>query len=185
MVGAGERGSPAARVDDEVVFSELFDRHRREVHVHCHRMLGSVEDAEDLTQEAFLRAWRKRETFEGRSSFRSWMYRIATNACLDALHRRPRYHAYPDELLEGLRAPDAEPEAAVISKETIEQAFLAPSGHLPHTQRAVLFMRGVLGWSAKDTAAVLDRSVASVNSALQRARATVITSGSGEREPGA
>ena len=173
----------AATGGDEAAFSKLFDRHRRELHAHCYRMLGSPEDAEDLTQETFLRAWRKRATFQGRSSFRAWLYRIATNVCLDALDRRPQ-RVHTDSLLEGIRAPAAEPDALVISKDTIERAFFVPIRHLPPTQRRVLIMRGMLGWSAKDTAAMLDRSVASVNSALQRARATVTTARGDERDAG-
>ena len=173
----------AATEGDEAAFSELVDRHRRELQVHCYRMLGSFEESEDLTQETFLRAWRKRETFQGRSTYRAWLYRIATNACLDALDRTPRpappgdgsfevpwLQPYPDHLLEGLPADEAEPDAAVVAKETIELAFMVAIQHLPPRQRAVLLVRDVLGWSAKETAALLDTSVASVNSALQRAR---------------
>ena len=168
---------------EEADFSALVERHRRELHVHCYRMLGSLEESEDLTQETFLRAWRKRKGFEGRSTFRTWLYRIATNACLDALAMRPRrvvtgtevpwLEPYPDRLLEELPAADAEPDAAVVSKETIELAFMAAIQHLTPKQRAVLILRDVLGWPAKDTAALLDTSVASVNSSLQRARATL------------
>ena len=151
--------------------------------MHCYRMLGSYEDSEDLVQETFLRAWRKRETYRGESSFRAWLYRIATNACLDALKRRPHHGAhgtevlwlepYPDHLLEGVAPSEEEPGAAIVSKETIELAFMAAIQHLPPRQRAVLILRDVLGWSAKDTSALLDASVVSVNSALQRARATL------------
>ena len=176
----------AARAGDESAFSELVERYRRELQVHCYRMLGSFEDSEDLVQETFLRAWRKRKSFKGISSFRAWLYRIATNACLDALKRRPHHLAgdreafevpwlqpYPDRLLGGIRATDAEPDAAVVSKETIELAFLVAIQHLPPKQRAVLILRDVLGWSAKETAPLLETNVASVNSALQRARATL------------
>ena len=179
----------AATADDEFAFSELTERYRPELRVHCYRMLGSFEDAEDLTQETFLRAWRKRTSFEGRSSFRAWLYRIATNACLDALERRPRpmpraqaagaasevpwLQPYPDRLLEEIATTDAEPDAVVVAKETIELTFLVAIQHLPSKQRAVLILRDVLGWSAKDTAALLEGSVASVNSALQRARAAL------------
>ena len=169
---------------DVAAFTRAAERHRRELQVHCYRMLGSFEDAEDLVQETFLRAWRRRETYEGRASFRAWLYRIATNACLDALKRRPRPGAgpggpaevpwlqpYPDELL--VASSDDEPEAAVVAKETIELAFLVAIQHLPPNQRAVLILRDVLGWSANETASALDTSVASANSALQRARATL------------
>jgi RNA polymerase sigma-70 factor, ECF subfamily len=171
----------ATQSQDE--FSALVEPHRRELQLHCYRMLGSYEDSEDLVQETFLRAWRKRESYEGRSSLRAWLYKIATNACLDVLKRRPRttqsgsevlwLQPYPDELLEGIPAPDAEPDAAVVSKETVELAFLVAIQHLPPKQRAVLIVRDVLGWSAKETAALLEASVPSVNSALQRARATL------------
>jgi len=203
--GADEAGAAvaAARAGDESAFSALVERHRRELQVHCYRMLGSFEDAEDLVQETFLRAWSRRETFEGRSTFRAWLYRIATNACLDALDRRKRRPAaadegdrgpgegagrggnggaerevtwlqpYPDHLLEGIAAPEDEPDAAVVSKETIELTFLVAIQHLPPRQRAVLLMRGVLGWSAKETGELLEMSVPSVNSALQRARGTL------------
>lgn len=167
---------------DEPVFSRLAERHRRELHVHCYRMLGSFEDAEDTVQETFLRAWRRRETFEGRSTFRAWLYRIATNACLDLLaKRRPEpatggevlwLQPYPDRLLDELPAADAdEPEAVVVARETIELAYLVAVQHLAPRPRAVLILRDVLGWPAKDVADLLGDSVNSVNSALQRARA--------------
>ncbi len=172
---------------DEAEFAALFERHRRELHVHCYRMLGSLHDAEDLVQETFLRAWRNREGFEGRSSFRTWLYRIATNACLDALARRrsrpveveggygelPWLQPYPDHLLDEVAASEAGPDSTVVAKETIELAFMAAIQHLPPNQRAVLILRDVLGWPAKETAALLDTSVASANSALQRARETM------------
>src|SRR5918998_5324011 len=179
----------SARFGDESAFAALVEPHRRELQVHCYRMLGSFEDSEDLVQETFLRAWRKRRTFEGRSSLRAWLYRIATNACLDALERRPRapsvhngpqavadipwLQPYPDDLLEGIAASDAEPDAELVAKETIELAFIAAIQLLPPRQRAVLIARDVLGWSAAETAALLDVSVPAVNSALQRARATL------------
>jgi RNA polymerase sigma-70 factor, ECF subfamily len=183
----------AARAGDESAFSALVERYRRELQVHCYRMLGSFDDAEDLVQETFLRAWRKRESFAGRASFRAWLYRIATNACLDFLasdQRRvisgeadagavlppphiPWLQPYPDRLLEQMAPREAEPDAVVVSKETIELAFLVAIQFLPPKQRAVLILRDVLDWSAKETAELLDTSVASVNSALQRARATL------------
>jgi RNA polymerase sigma-70 factor, ECF subfamily len=181
---------------DESGFEALFERHRGELRVHCYRMLGSFEDAEDLVQETFLRAWRGRTGFgaDGRFSVRAWLYRIATNACLDVLRGRPRrllevagppadpdapipepadlpwLQPCPDRLL----APaDEHPDAALVARETIELAFLAAIQHLPPRQRAVLILRDVLDWPAKDVAALLDASVPSVNSALQRARATL------------
>ncbi|MFG3185912.1 MULTISPECIES: RNA polymerase subunit sigma-70 [Streptomyces] len=172
------------RLDDigELEFSGLAERHRRELHVHCYRMLGSFEDAEDTVQETFLRAWRRRETFEGRSTFRAWLYRIATNACLDLLAKcRPEpatggevpwLQPYPDRLLDELSADDAdEPEAVAVARETIELAYLVAVQHLAPRPRAVLILRDVLGWPAKEVAAFLGDSVNSVNSALQRARA--------------
>src|SRR5215218_4508344 len=178
----------AARTGDEAAFAALVEPHRRELQVHCYRMVGSLEDSEDLVQETFLRAWRRRTTFEGRSSFRAWLYRIATNACLDALQRTPRVVAagaiqplaevpwlqpFPDHLLEELPTSDAEPEAEVVAKETIELAFIAAIQLLPPRQRAALICRDVLGWSAAESAALLDVTVPALNSALQRARATL------------
>lgn len=167
---------------DEAEFSRRAERHRRELHVHCYRMLGSFEDAEDTVQETFLRAWRRRETFEGRSTFRAWLYRIATNACLDLLDRtRPTaatggevvwLQPYPDRLLDELLADTAdEPEAVAVAQETIELAYLVAVQHLAPRPRAALILRDVLGWPAKDVADLLGDSVNSVNSALQRARA--------------
>jgi RNA polymerase sigma-70 factor, ECF subfamily len=178
----------AAKAGDEAAFAALVEPHRRELQVHCYRMLGSFEDSEDLVQETFLRAWRKRRSFQGRSSFRAWLYGIATNACLDALARRPRVvplhdgsqpladvswlQPYPDQLLTDT-TPEAEPEAEVVAKETIELTYIAAIQLLPPRQRAVLIARDVLGWSAAESASLLDVSVAAVNSALQRARATL------------
>ena len=166
----------------EPAFAALAQRHRRELHVHCYRMLGSFEDAEDTVQETFLRAWRRRETFAGRSTFRAWLYRIATNACLDLLAKyRPEpatggevrwLQPYPDRLLDELPAAGAdEPEAVAVARETIELAYLVAVQHLAPRPRAVLILRDVLGWPAKDVAELLGDSVNSVNSALQRARA--------------
>jgi RNA polymerase sigma-70 factor (TIGR02960 family) len=167
---------------EESAFSGLTEPHRRELHVHCYRMLGSFEDAEDAVQETFLRAWRRRETFEGRSTFRAWLYRIATNACLDLLARkRPEpatggevrwLQPYPDQLLDELPAGDAEePETVAVSRETIELAYVVAVQHLAPRPRAALILRDVLGWPAKEVAELLGDSVNSVNSALQRARA--------------
>jgi RNA polymerase sigma-70 factor, ECF subfamily len=179
----------AAKAGDEDAFAELVESYRRELQVHCYRMLGSLEDSEDLVQETFLRAWRKRESFQGRSTFRAWLYGIATNACLDALERRPRTVAaqpgaqpvaevpwlqpYPDRMLEEVASTEAAPEAEVVAKETIELAFIAAIQLLPPRQRAVLIARDVLGWSAAEAAGLLDISVPAANSALQRARATL------------
>jgi RNA polymerase sigma-70 factor (ECF subfamily) len=170
---------------DEVEFGALAERHRRELRVHCYRMLGSYDEAEDLVQETFLRAWRRRDGFEGRSTFRAWLYRIATNACLDFLDRHPRAPkpyatppafgpedaARPDEVPWLQPYPDDQlPDEQVIARETIELAFLVAIQHLPPRQRAALILRDVLGWPAPQTAEVLGTSVAGVKSALQRAR---------------
>jgi RNA polymerase sigma-70 factor (ECF subfamily) len=154
-------------------------------------MLGSFDDAEDAVQETLLRAWRRRETYAGRSTFRAWLYRIATNTCLDALEKRPRVPAqvapeaigapseitwlqpFPDAILDAAAPGRDEPDAIVVAKETIELAYLVALQHLPPRSRAVLIVRDVLGWSAKETADLLETSVAAVNSALQRARAAL------------
>ncbi|WP_299927042.1 RNA polymerase subunit sigma-70 [uncultured Nocardioides sp.] len=167
---------------DEAGFAELAERHGRELHVHCYRMLGSFQDAEDAVQETFLKAWRARASYEGRSTVRAWLYRIATNACLDLLaKRRPEPAAggevrwlqpYPDSLLDELPADVAdEPESRALARETIELAYVVAVQHLAPRPRAVLVLRDVLGWPAKDVAELLGDSVNSVNSALQRARA--------------
>jgi len=171
---------------DEAGFGELVQRHRRELHLHCYRMTGSFDEAEDLVQETFLRAWRKRASFEGGPGFRAWLYRIATNACLDALRssrRRPStvqsfaevpwLQPYPDRLLDELAPSDTQPDAVVVARETIELTYLAVIQLLPPRQRAVLILRDVLDWSAAEAAAMLEMSVAAANSALQRARATL------------
>jgi RNA polymerase sigma-70 factor, ECF subfamily len=187
----------AAREGDDGAFRDLVEPHRGPLHAHCYRMLGSVHDAEDALQEALLRAWRGLGRFEGRSSLRSWLYRIATNASLDAIERRPKrvlpidhpaadpaagpgepllesvwIEPYPDEAL-GLGDGLASPEARYEQRESVELAFTAALQHLPANQRAVLILRDVLGFSAKEVAATLQTSVASANSALQRARATI------------
>jgi len=176
----------AAKAGDEAAFATLVERHRRELHVHCYRMVGSFEEAEDLVQETFLRAWRSRDTFAGGPGFRAWLYRIATNASLDAIRARSRRVAslssfaevpwlqpYPDRLLDEVAPSEAEPDAVVVARETIELTFLAVIQLLPPQQRAVLILRDVLDWSAAEAAALLDTSVAAANSALQRARATL------------
>ena len=180
-------------------FGSLIDPFRGELHAHCYRMLGSVHDAEDALQEASLRAWRGLARFEGRSSLRSWLYTIATNTCLNHIARRPKrvlpldhgpscdaartasgepliesvwVEPYPDERL-GVEDGLAAPEARYERRESVELAFIAAVQHLPATQRAVLILRDVLGFSAREVAESLDTTVASANSALQRARKTV------------
>lgn len=188
----------AARGGDEDAFGRLVEPHRGELHAHCYRMLGSVHDAEDALQDALLRAWRGLSKFEGRSSLRSWLYRIATNTCLDVISKRPKrvlpvdygppidphdgphlplaesvwVEPYPDETL-GLADGYAAPEARYEQREAVELAFIAALQHLPATQRAVLILREVLGFSANEVAETLETSTASVNSALQRARKAV------------
>jgi RNA polymerase sigma-70 factor (ECF subfamily) len=164
----------AATAGDRVAFARLFARYRREVMAHAYRILGSREDAEDLTQETFLRSWDKRETFRGQSTYRTWLYQIATNACLTALKRRRHARLYDsDGLLEAIETRDASPEEAVVSNETVELALHVVIERMPPKQRTVLILRDLLGWSARDVADLLDCSVASANSALQRARATL------------
>lgn len=171
----------AATAGDHAAFSELFDRYRRELHALCYRMLGSNEECEDVTQETFLRAWHKRETYRGQASFRSWLYRIASNTSLTALERGQRARRAVQSvdaletgpLVDALPAPDAGPDAEVLARETNELAFLVAIQRLPARQRAVLSLRDVLGWSARDTAELLGTSVIAVNSALYRARATL------------
>jgi RNA polymerase sigma-70 factor (TIGR02960 family) len=185
-MSATERLVAAAKSGDESAFAELTEPHRRELHVHCYRMLGSFEAAEDLVQETLLRAWRHREGFEGGPLFRAWLYKIATNACLDELRRSKRRVAtvesfrdvpwlqpYPDRLLDEMAPREEEPEAVLVARETIELTFVAVIQALPPRQRAVLILRDVLEWTAKATAELLDMTVAAANSALQRARATV------------
>jgi RNA polymerase sigma-70 factor (ECF subfamily) len=187
--------TPDALPRDEGAFAARAERHRRELHVHCYRMLGSFDAAEDLVQETFLRAWRHRETFAG-DGFRAWLYRIATNACLDELRRNKRrvtslhsfmdvpwLQPYPDRLLDEIDvAPrDDEPDAVVVARETIELAYIAIIQALPPRQRAIVVLRDVLDWSAKDTADALQISVAAANSALQRARATIRDHGPADR----
>src|SRR5215216_3928021 len=188
----------AARRGDKSAFERLVEPHRRELHAHCYRMLGSLHDAEDAFQDAQLRAWRGLPRFDGRSSLRTWLYRIASNTSLDVIGKRPKrtlpidhgpasdpfdgpgeplvetvwIEPYPDEQL-GLEDGYASPDARYEARESVELAFVAAVQHLPANQRAVLIMREVLGFSAAEVAEALETSVASVNSALQRARKTV------------
>src|SRR3954451_16390929 len=170
----------------EAEFAARAEQHRRELHVHCYRMLGSFEEAEDLVQETLLRAWRRRDRVERDEWFRAWLYKIATNACLDAIKSQgrrlpslgsfrdvPWLQPYPDRLLAEIAPPEDEPDAAVVARETIELTFLAVIQLLPPRQRAVLILRDVLDWSAAETAELLEVSVPAANSALQRARATL------------
>ena len=171
---------------DESTFQAAAERHRRELHVHCYRMLASFDEAEDAVQETLLRAWRARERFEGDTLVRAWLYRIATNVCLDVIRARTRrvtelrsyaevgwLQPYPDRLLDEMAPPEDQPDAVLVRRETIELAFLAALQVLPPRQRAALVLRDVLGMPATETARMLDTSVAAANSALQRARATM------------
>ena len=175
----------AARNGDEDAYRRLVEPRHAELHAHCYRMLGSVHDAEDALQEALLRAWRGLERFEGRSSLRSWLYRIATNTCLDSVQRK---RVLPIDFSPGAATGDSpceppmeafwvEPypdaELAYEERESVELAFIAALQHLPAQQRAVLILREVLGFSAAEVAETLETTVASVNSALQRARKAV------------
>ena len=159
----------AARDGDSRAFGRLAERHRREIHRHCVRLLGSTHEADDAVQDTFLRAWQRLSGFEERAAFRSWLYRIATNVCYDALARR---RAWLDpELALDLVAPRCEePDAVLVSRETVELALLASIRHLPARQHASLVLRDVLGLSAADTARALRLSVPATTSALQRAR---------------
>ncbi|WP_445148046.1 RNA polymerase subunit sigma-70 [Baekduia sp. Peel2402] len=165
-------------------FQALVEPYRRVLEIHCYRMLGSRHDAEDLVQETLLRAWRSFGGFEGRAAVSTWLYRIATNACLDEIARRPRraepvVGPYPDALVAGAgagaAAPIADPEARYALREGLELALLTAIQRLPGRQRAVLILRDVLGWSGPEVADLLETSVPAVNGALQRARATIDT----------
>jgi RNA polymerase sigma-70 factor (ECF subfamily) len=167
----------AAQAGDEQAFRRLVEPYRRALEVHCYRMLGSAHDAEDLVQETLLRAWRALDRFEPRAQLQTWLYRIATNACLDELERRPRrpepVDPFPDQPLAEAASPIYDPAARYAIREGMELALLRAIQELPGRQRAVLIFRDVLGWTALEVAELLESTVASVNSALQRARATI------------
>lgn len=189
-----------AKSGDRAAFDALAEPLRRELQLHCYRMLGGLQDAEDALQEALLRAWRGITKFEGRASFRAWLYRIATNACLNAIasgksgrrvlpeHQAPPstqmpprepaldvawLEPYPDALLSGIPDTAPGPDVRYERRESVHLAFITMIQLLPPRQRAVLLLRDVLGWSAEESARLLDASTASVNSALQRARAAI------------
>ncbi|MEP6955170.1 MAG: sigma-70 family RNA polymerase sigma factor [Solirubrobacteraceae bacterium] len=184
-----------ARAGDDEAFRALTDPHRRELQLHCYRILGSMQDAEDLVQETLFATWRSLEAFEGRSSLRSWLYRIATNRCLNALRarsRRPRevdamaepleptrriepvwLEPYPDALLESIPERSPGPAARYEARESIELAFIASLQHLPPRQRAALVLSDVLGFRTAEVAELLDTGEVSAKGALQRARATL------------
>jgi RNA polymerase sigma-70 factor (ECF subfamily) len=186
----------AARKGDSQQFSALVEPYRRELRAYCYRLLGSLEDAEDLVQETMLRAWRRLETFEGRASFRAWLYKIATNTCLDAISKASKrglpnsrrapanpqdslppvvsdpvwLDPFPDDWLDEA-TPSA--EARYTQQESVTLAFLTALQILPPHQRTVLVLRDVLDWQASEVAALLDMTVSAVNSALHRARSTL------------
>jgi RNA polymerase sigma-70 factor, ECF subfamily len=195
--GDGELWSRALAGDGDA-FAAATGPYRRELEVHAYRMLGSAEDAEDVVQETFLRAWRRRETFRGAATLRAWLYGIATNASLDLLRHRSRrllpqlvggptdpdavlavsgemtwLEPYPDRLLDEVTSGEEPVDEAIVARETVELAFLVAIQQLPARQRAVLLLRDVIGWSARETAGMLEMSVVASNSALQRARETL------------
>ena len=197
-----------ARAGDEDAFRELMAPYRAELQLHCYRILGSLQDAEDAVQETLLAAWRGLTAFEGRASVRAWLYRIATNRCLNVLRdrrRRPQevpsmvdppeptrrveslwLEPYPDVLLEGLADAAPGPEARYEAREAVGLAFVTALQHLPPRQRAALVLRDVLGFRTAEVAEMLDSSEASVKAALQRARTTLdqrLPSGGRERAP--
>jgi RNA polymerase sigma-70 factor (ECF subfamily) len=167
----------AAQAGDERAFHQLVEPYRHALEVHCYRILGSAQDAEDLVQETLLRAWRALDRFQPRAQFQTWLYRIATNACFDELDRRPRrpepVDPFPDWPLDEAAAPTYDPAARYAIREGMELALVRAIQELPGRQRAVLIFRDVLGWTAPEVAELLESTVASVNSALQRARATI------------
>ncbi len=193
MIGRMDQVStagPDSAAPDGPDLDEAMRRYRRELHVYCYRMLGSFDDAEDHVQEVFLRAWRSQDSLQDRGSIRAWLYRIATNVCLDTLRRhRPRaavagpggasvatmpwLQPYPDALLDELVSDQPGPEAVAVTRESISLAYLVVIQLLPPRQRAVLILRDVLDWPASQVATLIDASVPAVKSALQRARATI------------
>jgi RNA polymerase sigma-70 factor, ECF subfamily len=209
----GSSHQPQTATPPSEEFGRLAEPFRRELQVHCYRMLGSVHEAEDLVQETYMRAWRSFDTFknvEG-GSFRAWLYRIATNACLNSLASRkdsqrfmpdqlspansqmlsspamdvPWLEPYPNAYLEGIGDEKANPEALYVARETVQLAFVAAIQLLPPRQRAVLLLCDVLGWAAAEAATLLESSTASINSALQRARETLAKHYPGGRPKGA
>lgn len=186
----------AAQSGEQSAFEALTSPHYRELHVHCYRMLGSIDDADDAMQETMLRAWRQIARFEPKAPFRAWLYRIATNVCLTALEKRARLgevpwsdsiaaqpedgeemilDPYPDTFLDELIRREPQPDTVAVTNESIELAFIAAVQYLPPRQRAVLLLRDVIGYSASEVAEMLTSTTTGINSALQRARTTLET----------
>ena len=177
-----EKMVAALQAGDDDAFERIVAQYQRRLRAHCYRMVGSAAEADDMVQETFLRAWRGVDRFAGRSAYGTWLYRIATNVCLDALAKRSRSGATPlsavrgdDEAppLEAVAPIETEPDVRAVGRETAELALLAAVQLLPPRQRAVLILRDVFGWSAIETAAFLDITEVAANSSLQRARATM------------
>src|SRR5579871_6399888 len=180
---------------DQAEFGARIETYRRELRVHCYRMMGSIHDADDMVQETFLRAWRRRETIEDPSALKAWLYKVATNVCLDALKSRPKRRVpithgnegtlaepIPAEIIEPIWLepyPDTQlplvdghtPEDLIIAREHVTLAFIVALHRLPPRQRAVLLLRDVLDWSANEVAVLLNTTISAVKSALHRARA--------------
>jgi RNA polymerase sigma-70 factor (TIGR02960 family) len=195
MSATGDATLARARAGDQEAFRQLTDPYRRELHVHCYRILGSIQDAEDLVQETLLAAWRGLDTFEGRATLRAWLYRIATNRCLNALRARSRrpqevpamedvptptrrtepvwLEPYPDDMLEEIADRSPGPAARYEARESIELSFIVALQGMPPLQRVALVLRDVLGFSTAEAAEILETGNASVKGALQRARAAV------------
>jgi RNA polymerase sigma-70 factor, ECF subfamily len=176
----------AARSGDGEAFQALVDPHLRALHLHCYRMLGSLDDAEEALQEGLLRAWRALDSYRGQAPLRHWLYRITTNASLKLIDKRSRQpvpagevshlQPYPDRLLDQLPDADTDPAAAAERRESVALAFITALQRLPASQRAVLILREVLAYRADEVAGLLEMTVPAVNSALQRARATLAAS---------
>jgi RNA polymerase sigma-70 factor (ECF subfamily) len=175
----------AARAGDSLAFEQLVAPHVRALHVHCYRMLGSLDDADEVLQESLLRAWRGLKGYQAQAPLRHWLYRITTTTSLKAIEKRGRQpvlvgevsylQPYPDGLLDELTDVDGDPAAVAERRESVTLAFIVALQRLPATQRAALILCDVLSWTARETAALLDTTVPAVNSALQRARATLAT----------
>jgi RNA polymerase sigma-70 factor (ECF subfamily) len=187
---------PQLLTDESAAIARL-ERHRRELHVHCYRMLGSFDDADDLVRETLKRAWHQRERLDTGPWLRAWLYRIATNACLEAIEQssrrapssspitdRPWLQPYPDRLLDEISSGDAESDAVAVARDTIGLAYIAALQLLAPRQRAAVILRDVLGWSMRETAGLLDTTIVAADSALQRGRSTMQTRLPADRSDG-